>query len=70
MSKQQTTDGYIMIFEELAIYRNGKAIDEKQALRNHSVQGLSWGYLGLGCSQSALAILCDFTFLRHFMVMF
>jgi hypothetical protein len=31
--------------------------DESLKLRNHSPDGFSWGYLGSGCAQLALAIL-------------
>lgn len=35
-------------------------IEPSQKIRNHS-QGFSWGYLGSGCSQLALAILLKYT---------
>lgn len=43
------------------MYKNDIPIDTKLDLKNHSPLGLSWGYSGSGCSQSALAVLCDFT---------
>lgn len=44
------------------VYVNQERLDIKisQRLRNHS-EGFSWGYLGSGCSQLALAILLKYT---------
>lgn len=53
--------GYICILKDYAIYKDNIPIDTKLTLKNHSSSGLSWGYKGSGCSQAALAILCDFT---------
>ena len=38
---------------------NGKPLPECQHVYNHSPDGFSWGYLGSGCSQLALAIMVD-----------
>lgn len=35
------------------------ALNPRYDLRNHSPDGLSWGYHGSGPAQAALAILCD-----------
>ncbi len=53
--------GYECVYKEFAIYNDNKIIDKRLDLRNHSPMGLSWGYNGSGSSQTALAILCDFT---------
>ena len=53
--------GYECVYKESAIYNDNKIIDKRLDLRNHSPMGLSWGYNGSGSSQTALAILCDFT---------
>lgn len=53
--------GYECVYKELAIYNDNKIIDKRLDLKNHSPIGLSWGYNGSGSSQTALAILCDFT---------
>lgn len=53
--------GYECVYKEFAIYNDNRIIDKKLDLRNHSPIGLSWGYNGSGSSQTALAILCDFT---------
>lgn len=37
---------------------NGKALPQRQDLRNHSPCGFAWGYGGSGPAQLALAILC------------
>lgn len=38
-----------------------RSLKPRLDLVNHSPSGLSWGYLGSGCAQLALAILADFT---------
>jgi hypothetical protein len=38
-----------------------RPLAERQDLRNHSPDGFSWGYLGSGPAQLALAILADAT---------
>lgn len=53
--------GYECIYKESAIYNDNKIIDKRLDLKNHSPIGLSWGYNGSSSSQTALAILCDFT---------
>lgn len=53
--------GYKCIYKDYAIYKNGNIIEKKLELMNHSPIGLSWGYNGSGSSQTALAVLCDFT---------
>jgi hypothetical protein len=53
--------GYILIKKDNAIYKNDEIIDTQIKLKNHSPTGLTWGYNGSGPSQTALAILCDFT---------
>ena len=49
---------------------NGKVLDPRLDIRNHSPSGLSWGYGGSGPSQLALAILADLVgveeALRHY----
>ena len=44
------------------VYIKGKLLSPKrsQNVRNHSPDGFSWGYLGSGPSQLALAILLEF----------
>lgn len=53
--------GYYLSIKDNAIYRENFPIDKKVNIRNHSPLGLTWGYNGSGPSQSALAILFDFT---------
>ncbi|CCV16350.1 DUF6166 domain-containing protein [Mesorhizobium sp. STM 4661] len=36
-----------------------RGLDPRLDLRNHSPDGLAWGYPGSGLAQLALAILCD-----------
>jgi hypothetical protein len=40
---------------------NGKALDPRLDLRNHSPTGFAWSYPGSGPAQLALAILADHT---------
>ncbi len=39
------------------VWVEGKPLDPKNDLVNHSPDGFSWGYMGSGCSQLALAIM-------------
>lgn len=39
---------------------DGKKLDPRRKVRDHSTTGFSWGYEGSGPAQLALAILCDF----------
>lgn len=51
------------VYTEWAIYRDGVKIDSARSLkvRCHAPDGcLSWGYLGSGCAQAALALLLEF----------
>lgn len=50
-------------YNEHRIYVDGQEIDLERSLRlaNHSPTGLSWGYLGSGPSQTALALLLEFS---------
>lgn len=61
LSIEEIKRGYVCILKDYAIYRNDMTIDTKVNLKTHSPDGLSWGYSGSGCSQTALAVLCDFT---------
>lgn len=38
---------------------NGRPLDPRMDVRNHSPDGFEWGYGGSGPAQLALAILCD-----------
>jgi hypothetical protein len=38
---------------------DGKPLDPRTDIRNHSPTGLDVGYLGSGCAQTALALLAD-----------
>jgi hypothetical protein len=40
---------------------NGRSLDLRQDLRNHSPDGAEWGYGGSGPAQLALALLADAT---------
>jgi hypothetical protein len=40
---------------------NGKPLNLRLDLRDHSPAGFSWGYSGSGPAQTALALLCDAT---------
>lgn len=40
--------------------RNGRMLNHRLDLWNHSPSGLEWGYAGSGPAQCALAILADF----------
>lgn len=44
---------------EFEVTVNGKELNPRLDLRNHSPTGLSWGYAGSGPAQCALAILAD-----------
>lgn len=59
--KEDKKRAYECVLNDYAIYRDGKPIDMKTELVNHSPMGLAWGYHGSSCSQAALAVLCDFT---------
>ena len=49
------------VFGMVFVWENDKRrqLDPRLDLRNHSPTGFSWGYLGSGCAQLALALLCD-----------
>lgn len=61
ISVKERKKGYFLSIEDNAIYRNDFPIDKKLELKKHSPRGLFWGYNGSGPSQSALAILFNFT---------
>jgi len=42
------------------IFVNGKPLNPRLDLWNHSPDGFNWGYHGFGPSQAALAILADY----------
>ena len=48
-------------FGMMFVWENGKRrqLEPRLDLRNHSPTGFSWGYLGSGCAQLALALLVD-----------
>ena len=43
----------------LRVTVDGKPLDPRTDIRNHSPTGLEVGYLGSGCAQTALALLAD-----------
>lgn len=72
MTKPRRADGYIgwptgtngfkacrMTLEDLGY--SYSILPARRDLVNHSPDGFSWGYLGSGCAQLALAILADAT---------
>lgn len=54
-------EGYRLIADDYAIYKDYKPLSLMLNLQNHSPLGFAWGYSGSGPSQSALAILVDYT---------
>jgi len=51
------------ITETREVFLDGEWLDPipSQKYRNHSPDGFSWGYLGSGCAQLALAIMLKLT---------
>ena len=52
---QARTFGMVFVWED----GKRRQLEPRLDLRNHSPTGFSWGYLGSGCAQLALALLVD-----------